>query len=82
MKSGEVRAEAGDFLIDVEVKAARTLADNPYALGAWWGILRNPADYPALPIETRECLGKVFASSRLGPSGDYKSLFFKAVNGR
>lgn len=82
MKGGECRAEAIDFLADVEVKAARTLADDPYALGAWWGILRKPENYPTMPVKTRERLGKVFEETRLGPSGDYKSLFFKAVNGR
>lgn len=82
MKSGHVQELPIDFLMDVEIKAKRTLADDPYALGAWWGILRKPENYPTMPVKTRERLGKVFEETRLGPSGDYKSLFFKAVNGR
>jgi len=73
----EVSADPLDFLMDVEIKAKRTLQPTIYAM-----FLRLSADndYALLPTEHKKALGTVWDESNLGVCGDYKSLYFRVKN--
>lgn len=78
MVSGEVPAEAIDFIADVEIKAKRA---NINAI-SWHRILQYPETYLELNKEDKRALGKVFKCGQLDVSGPYKKLYFKAKNQR
>jgi len=75
MKQGECAALAIDFTADVEIKARRAIGDDLYAWLNWTKVLRDPEVYPSLPLSIKETLGLAFDKGRLGPYGDYRSLY-------
>jgi len=77
MKQGEVKAEPLDFVMDVELKAARALTRNISARVEWNKVLSEPENYRFLPVLIREQLGEVFEKNKLGPTGAYKVLFYR-----
>jgi hypothetical protein len=79
MKQGEVRAEPLDFIMDVDLKAARYL--NSTGASIMWGKVMRQPEYK-LPLDLREGLGEVFFFSNLGIEGHYKTLYFRTKNKR
>ena len=75
MRSGEVKAEGIDFVCDVDVKAVRALFGDGYAIDVWHKTVENPEQYHRAPVKVREMLGKAFDDGKLGPTGDYRSLY-------
>lgn len=78
IRQGGVPAEPLDFVCDVEAKASRFLPIG--AIPIWNGVLNDPPSYPRFPLRYRTLLGKIFEKYKLGPSGDYKTLFFRIKN--
>lgn len=66
--TGEIAAEAIDFLCDVELKAKRVLSPIEFIMFQY--------EIDLLP-EVQSELGRVFYKCRLGVTGDYKSLYFQ-----
>ncbi len=79
LRQGEVKAEAIDYMIDIELKADKALSD-PFSTDSWENILDDPESYPSLPEPIQVILGKAFLEGQLGAEGHYKSLYFKARN--
>lgn len=77
LKQGEVAPDPTDFLADVLLKARRILTPIFYEM-----LLRLAENDKCelLPPEMQQSLGKVFLERKLGPSGDYKRLYFRAKN--
>jgi hypothetical protein len=80
MKQGEVKAEPLDFVMDVDLKAARYLGRS--GVGFIWGRVVQDPEYLKAPeyLNVREGLGEVFFLSNLGIEGHYKTLYFRTKN--
>ena len=76
-KGGEVVAEAIDFLIDVEVKAGRTLSYPDYFQ---WLRLADTENYTLVPEENQVMLGMTWKEYGLTEEGAYRMLYFREKN--
>jgi hypothetical protein len=77
--SGEVTAEAIDFIADVELKAKRQLNSTQYRL-----FLKFAAEekYESVPKSLKQLLGLRFLRSDLNYDGAYRVLYYKAKNNK
>lgn len=86
MKGGEVVAEPLDFIMDVELKGDRIVAQRFLASeDFYWHLLKADPEGLAegryeFPVYLRETLGQTFLEHRLGIDGDYRTLYYRAKN--
>jgi hypothetical protein len=72
-----VRAEALDYLCDVEIQARKVLSPTQYTLFQKFALSNEPM---LLPLEAQLALGYAWLGCELGMVGPYAGLYWRAKN--
>jgi hypothetical protein len=77
LRNGSIRADASDFISDVQIKAKRFLIRVHCEAFARLLTEQRPME---LPEQQQLLLGKVFYEHGMGLTGDYRCLYFRTKN--